>query len=118
MAKEFFKINGEALRREMKIRKLDLHEISEEMGFDKQFLNNCTAPSKEKINITAKNYLEKVYGIPFEAYAIKENEKPITPAQTINIDYEKLYQVFKKAIVDVYYEILRDNENAARGVME
>ena len=109
MAKEFYKINGEALRRELKKRGLSMHEVSEEMGFDKQFLNNVTAPSKEKINRTAKNYLEKVYGISLETYAAKTGIAEI-PQQMefvdfINIDYEKLYQVIKKAMIDAYYTI-------------
>ena len=120
------RIDGEALRAEIKKRGLKLEQLSVELGYSKSYLNNCIL--REQMPVAASKYLEMVYEIPANSYKpvakrTEENPAGLTQAhiewsiekalQTHKpIDYERLYKVIYSAVYEALQMPAKEVVNA------
>lgn len=107
-----YKIDSEALRRELEVRNLSFKEASEAMGYSKTYLSKIINRGADIIPKTAALLLENLYNIKPEAYVIPDKPEPVQewdPLQELEanlvIDPERLeeiiYQAVKRALIEV-----------------
>lgn len=105
MRKELIDIRGEVLKEALTKRGLSCKQASLELGYGESFFNNCI--SRNKINTAAAKMLYLMYRIPEEEYIVPElkvepeKEEPEKPAeQAAGIDYQLLFKVIYKAVLE------------------
>ena len=104
---QYTKVDGEKLSRILDERGLTQMEVSAAIGYSKNYIDNSIAWGR--ISKAGSIALEHMFGIKPEDYAPDEKpvvEEPVEELQAIEairecgIDYDKLFDVIKRAVVE------------------
>ena len=91
-------INGKKLRIELDKLGLTAEYISNEIGYQKTYIDQCIR--KGHIARPAAMAIHQRFGVPFEAYKVKEEADEPKAAEPATFDYDALYKVIAQAVYD------------------
>ena len=99
------KINGEALKNELKKRGCKLSETSQEIGYSDAYLNY--AINVGAISAPATKALAILYNIAPETYT----KAPEQPEEKSEPEFDKLYAVIREAVFNAIMDVKREVES-------
>ena len=109
MAVRFLEVDGERLKKAFEDRSLTMADVSFDMGFDRSYLSGVKFT--KKIRKSTADYLDMVYGIPYEEYKpipepipeIPEvqDEEPLPWDNPLGINDDLTYEPIKKGVFEV-----------------
>lgn len=103
-----YQINGAELTRAIKQRCLAKEDMSEAMGYDKQFLWKCIY--NNQISVTASKLMDLMYDIPIDEYsALKVKSPPVyAKARLYDEIREEIVTEVNETVGSMVQEIVRE----------